>query len=61
VAYVNDVGLLAEEVDVGGEEMIGNYPQAFSHIGLVNAAWAITEAEQASSARAGAEGAKPGR
>jgi GH15 family glucan-1,4-alpha-glucosidase len=47
VAYVNDVGLLAEEVDVGGAEMIGNYPQAFSHIGLVNAAWAITEAGEA--------------
>jgi GH15 family glucan-1,4-alpha-glucosidase len=46
VAYVNDVGLLAEEVDPGGAEMIGNYPQAFSHIGLVNAAWAITQAEQ---------------
>jgi GH15 family glucan-1,4-alpha-glucosidase len=46
VAYANDVGLLAEEVDVGGVEMIGNYPQAFSHIGLVNAAWAITEAER---------------
>ena len=45
-AYANDVGLLAEEVDVGGEEMIGNYPQAFSHIGLVNAAWAISEAER---------------
>ena len=46
VAYVNDVGLLAEEVDVGGEGMIGNYPQAFSHIGLVNAAWAIAQAEE---------------
>jgi alpha,alpha-trehalase len=46
VAYANDVGLLAEEVDVGGAEMIGNYPQAFSHIGLVNAAWAISEAER---------------
>ena len=45
-AYANDVGLLAEEVDPGGAEMIGNYPQAFSHIGLVNAAWAITEAER---------------
>ena len=45
-AYANDVGLLAEEVDVGGAEMIGNYPQAFSDIGLVNAAWAITQAEQ---------------
>jgi alpha,alpha-trehalase len=51
-AYVNDVGLLAEEVDVGGEEMIGNFPQAFSHIGLVNAAWAITEAEQREAAAA---------
>jgi alpha,alpha-trehalase len=45
-AYANDVGLLAEEVDVGGAELIGNYPQAFSDIGLVNAAWAITQAEQ---------------
>jgi alpha,alpha-trehalase len=44
--YVNDVGLLAEEVDAALSEMIGNYPQAFSHIGLVNAAWAITEAER---------------
>jgi GH15 family glucan-1,4-alpha-glucosidase len=46
VAAVNDVGLLAEEVDPGSGEMIGNFPQAFSHIGLVNAAWAITQAQQ---------------
>jgi alpha,alpha-trehalase len=46
VAAINDVGLLAEEVDVDGAEMIGNYPQAFSHIGLVNAAWAITQAQE---------------
>jgi alpha,alpha-trehalase len=26
--------------------MIGNFPQAFSHIGLINAAWAITQARQ---------------
>jgi GH15 family glucan-1,4-alpha-glucosidase len=44
VAAINDVGLLAEEVDVGSGEMIGNFPQAFSHIGLINAAWAITQA-----------------
>jgi GH15 family glucan-1,4-alpha-glucosidase len=44
VAHVNDVGLLAEEVDDQGE-LLGNFPQAFSHIGLVNAAWAIAEAE----------------
>jgi alpha,alpha-trehalase len=46
VAAINDVGLLAEEVDAGSGEMIGNFPQAFSHIGLVNAAWAITQAQQ---------------
>jgi Glucoamylase and related glycosyl hydrolases len=46
IAYVNDVGLLAEEVDPDTGELLGNFPQAFSHIGLVNAAWAISEAEQ---------------
>jgi GH15 family glucan-1,4-alpha-glucosidase len=44
-AYVNDVGLLAEEVDPATGELLGNFPQAFSHIGLINAAWAISEAE----------------
>jgi GH15 family glucan-1,4-alpha-glucosidase len=43
--YANDVGLLAEEVDPVTGEMLGNFPQAFSHIGLVNAAYAIGEAE----------------
>lgn len=47
VGYANDVGLLAEEVDVATGELLGNMPQAFSHIGLVNAAWAISQAEQA--------------
>jgi GH15 family glucan-1,4-alpha-glucosidase len=44
-AFVNDVGLLAEEVDADTGELLGNFPQAFSHIGLVNAAWAIAQAE----------------
>jgi alpha,alpha-trehalase len=48
IAYVNDVGLLAEEVDPATGELLGNFPQAFSHIGLVNAAWAISQAEQQS-------------
>jgi alpha,alpha-trehalase len=46
IAFANDVGLLAEEVEPGSGEMLGNFPQAFSHIGLVNAAWAISEAER---------------
>ena len=46
IAFANDVGLLAEEVDPATGELRGNFPQAFSHIGLVNAAWAITQAEE---------------
>jgi GH15 family glucan-1,4-alpha-glucosidase len=60
IAYVNDVGLLAEEVAPGGAELIGNYPQAFSHIGLVNAAWAISQAEERQAASGpGPAGARP--
>jgi GH15 family glucan-1,4-alpha-glucosidase len=35
----NDVGLLAEEYDVGNRRLVGNFPQAFSHVGLVNSAY----------------------
>jgi GH15 family glucan-1,4-alpha-glucosidase len=45
--FVNDLGLLSEEVDPATGELLGNVPQAFSHIGLVNAAWAIDQAERA--------------
>jgi alpha,alpha-trehalase len=48
-SYVTDLGLLAEEVDATTGELLGNFPQAFSHIGLVNAAWAIARAEEAAS------------
>jgi GH15 family glucan-1,4-alpha-glucosidase len=44
-ACVNDLGLMAEEVDGATGELLGNFPQAFSHVGLVNADWAIAEAE----------------
>ena len=47
VSFANDVGLLAEEVLPETRELLGNFPQAFSHIGLVNAAWAISQRETA--------------
>lgn len=34
----NDVGLLAEGYDVGTRRLVGNFPQAFSHVGLINTA-----------------------
>ncbi|MDZ4017208.1 glycoside hydrolase family 15 protein [Pseudomonas sichuanensis] len=34
----NDVGLLAEQYDPVGKRMLGNFPQAFSHIGIINTA-----------------------
>jgi GH15 family glucan-1,4-alpha-glucosidase len=44
VSYANDLGLLAEEIDTSNGELLGNFPQAFSHIGLITAAWAIDTA-----------------
>ena len=43
-SYANDLGLLAEEIDAANGELLGNFPQAFSHIGLITAAAAIDKA-----------------
>jgi GH15 family glucan-1,4-alpha-glucosidase len=43
----NDVGLLSEEYDPRTERLVGNFPQAFSHIGLVNSAMVLSREERA--------------
>jgi GH15 family glucan-1,4-alpha-glucosidase len=45
VGLANDLGLLAEEYDVGRGRQVGNFPQAFSHLTLIGAAYAIAAAE----------------
>jgi GH15 family glucan-1,4-alpha-glucosidase len=46
----NDVGLLAEEYDPAARRQLGNFPQAFSHVGLINTAFNLTPREVAPAA-----------
>jgi len=46
LAHANDLGLLAEEIDPHTGEQLGNFPQAFSHVGIISAALAIDAAEK---------------
>ena len=41
IGLANDVGLLAEEYDPAANRMLGNFPQAFTHLALVNSAFNI--------------------
>ena len=46
LSHANDLGLLAEELDPHTGEQLGNFPQAFSHVGIISAALAIDAAEK---------------
>jgi GH15 family glucan-1,4-alpha-glucosidase len=46
VSLCNDVGLLSEEYDPRSRRQVGNFPQAFSHLALVNTAFNLTRADK---------------
>jgi GH15 family glucan-1,4-alpha-glucosidase len=57
VGLANDIGLLAEEYDPSARRFLGNFPQAFSHIALVNTAMNLTAAAKPAEQRAGQKAA----
>jgi GH15 family glucan-1,4-alpha-glucosidase len=56
----NDVGLLAEEYDPRARRQSGNFPQAFSHLSLINTALNLRDQHQTNQRSAGAKSADPG-
>ena len=51
LALRNDVGLLAEEYDTGARRLVGNFPQAFSLVALVNTAHNLSQANKPAAQR----------
>jgi alpha,alpha-trehalase len=50
LSFCNDVGLLGEEIDPHSGEILGNFPQAFSHLGVIQAAIALDAPERSMTA-----------
>ena len=46
-AVANDVGLFSEEYDTGKQRLVGNFPQAFTHVAFINAARLLAAAIEA--------------
>ena len=55
LAYANDLGLFAEEIDPDSGVLLGNFPQAFTHVGLIDAALTLVKAQQGKRREPGAE------
>jgi len=54
LALRNDLGLLSEEYDPVAKRLVGNFPQAFSHIALINSAYNLARAAKPAEQRSGA-------
>jgi GH15 family glucan-1,4-alpha-glucosidase len=52
IACRNDVGLLSEEYDLASGGLVGNFPQAFSHLALIDSAFNLTRAAKPATQRA---------
>jgi GH15 family glucan-1,4-alpha-glucosidase len=59
VGLCNEVGLLSEEYEPSAKRLVGNFPQAFSHVALVNSAYNLTRARKPVHQRAHEEHAPP--
>ena len=59
VGLRNDLGLLSEEYDSRAKRLVGNFPQAFSHLALVNSAYNLTRTRKPVHYRAQDEHAPP--
>jgi GH15 family glucan-1,4-alpha-glucosidase len=59
VGLCNEVGLLSEEYDPSSKRLIGNFPQAFSHVALVNSAYNLTRVRKPVHQRAQDDHAPP--
>jgi len=49
LSYSNDLGLFSEEIDAESGDALGNFPQAFTHVGLISAALTLEEKERGES------------
>ncbi|MDE2375407.1 MAG: glycoside hydrolase family 15 protein, partial [Hyphomicrobiales bacterium] len=59
LALRNDLGLLSEEYDPPAKRLVGNFPQAFSHVALINCAYNLTREQKPVEHRVQAEYSSP--